>query len=153
MDEWINKLWYRQTLEYYSALKNEGGPAKPPPGHMGPGGIGGRLGDQAGGRGPPGGVPHPLRPEAGGSLGPFCSVEPKPYTPHPPGPFPALWVLSIGPAHRPNLTPVYAPPPTSKAFSTFFFPSSFFLLWSFWLLFRLYFYFYIFSNLSVSFLV
>ena len=101
---------------------------KAPPGHMGPGGIGGRPGrsGEAGRRVPPrleeqkreghlfcpleprklagllGGVPHPLRPEAGG---PFCSVKPKPHLPYTPPTFPALWVLSIGPAHCPNLTP------------------------------------------------
>ena len=101
---------------------------------MGPGGIGGRPGDQerqAGGSlqdrrrsrrggvphplesgkpaGLPGGVPCPLRPEEGGMPGTLLllapSVQPKPHPQHLPGPFPALWVLSMGPAHHPNPTP------------------------------------------------
>ena len=52
----------------------------------------------------PGEVPCPLRPGVGGTPGPLLFLEPKPHPPEPPGPFPALWVLSIGPAHHPNLT-------------------------------------------------
>ena len=48
----------------------------------------------------PGEVPCPLRPGVWGTPGPLLFLEPKP---HPPRPFPALWVLSIGPAHHPNL--------------------------------------------------
>ena len=69
----------------------------------------------------PGGVPHPLRPEAEARLDPFYSVEPKPHLPTPPGSFQALWVLSIGSAHHPNPIPAQAPPSTAKVFSTFFF--------------------------------
>ena len=109
-------------------------PSKPPflsSAHIGPGGLGGRPGrsGEAGGRGPPrpqkqerrgGRLPHPLeprkpaglpgevpcllRPRVGGTPGPLLFLEPKPHPPQPPGPFPALWVLSIGPAHHPNLT-------------------------------------------------
>ena len=124
-------------------------PQKPTLGHVGPGGVGGRLGENSGGRqeglsrtrgageeqraaapptqagkptGLPGGVPCPLRPEA--CLGPFCSVVPKPHTPHPPGPFPVLWVLSIGPAHRPNHPLPKYRPPQPRPFPPFFFFSS-----------------------------
>ena len=51
----------------------------------------------------PGEVPCPLRPGVGGTPGPLLFLEPKPHSPQPPGPFPALRVLSIGPAHHPNL--------------------------------------------------
>ena len=102
-------------------------PPKPPPGYVGPGGIGGRpRGEQEwqAGRaqqdqrsrkraeprksaGLPGGVPHPLRPEAGGTPGShlFLNLSPTPYPSHTPGPFPALWVLIRGPAHHPSPTP------------------------------------------------
>ena len=52
----------------------------------------------------PGEVPHPLRPGVGGMPGPLLLLEPKPHPPQHPGPFPALWVLSIGLTHHPNLT-------------------------------------------------
>ena len=51
----------------------------------------------------PGEVPCPLRPGVGVTPGPLLFLEPKPHPPQPPGPFPDLWVLSIGPAHHPNL--------------------------------------------------
>ena len=57
-------------------------------------------------RGPaglPGEVPPTLRQGVGGTPEPLLFLEPKPHPPRPPGPFPALWVLSIGPAHHPNL--------------------------------------------------
>ena len=41
----------------------------------------------------PGEVPRPLRPGVGGTPGNLLFLEP----------FPALWVLSIGPTHRPNI--------------------------------------------------
>ena len=101
-----------------------------PSGHIGSGGIGGRPGrsGEAGRRGPPrlkeqerrgwhlpypleprkpaglpGEVPCPLRPGVGGTTGTLLFREPKPHPPQPPGPFPALWVLSTGPGHCPNL--------------------------------------------------
>ena len=108
----------------------------------------------------PGEVPCPLRPGVGGMPGPLLFLEPKPHCLQPTGPFPALWVQSIGPGHHPNLALAYAPPPTGKAFSPFFFvffpSSSFSLLWyccTFQLLIHLYFYLYILSSISVSFLV
>ena len=86
----------------------------------------------------------------------LLSLNSTPHTPIPP-PFPALWVLSISPAHCPTLpllTPCHPQPRSFPPF--FFFSSSFFLLWfcfTFQLLFHLYFYFYFFSNIAVSFLV
>ena len=96
------------------------------------GGIGGRLGrsEDTGGRGPPrpqtrgageerkvfapltqaqeacwaprwGPLPSEIR--VGGMPGPLLFLEPKSHPPHPPGPIRALWVLSIGPTHHPNL--------------------------------------------------
>ena len=102
--------------------------------------------------------PQPLRQGVGGKPGPLLFLAPKPHPPQPPGPFPALGVLSIGPTHCPNLTLAYAPPSTAKVFPPFFFFLLFLLyllLWyqcTFWLLIHLYFYFYILSNISVSFL-
>ena len=106
-------------------------PSLPPPhSRIGPGGIGGRLGrsGEAGGRGlprpeeqerrgayfsqpiraqeacwAPGEVPCPLRPGVRGTTGALLFLEPKPNPPQPPGPFPALWVVSIGPTHCPKL--------------------------------------------------
>ena len=52
----------------------------------------------------PGEVPCPLRPGVEGTPGPRLFLEPKPHPPHPSGHFPALWVLSIGPTYRPNIT-------------------------------------------------
>ena len=52
----------------------------------------------------PGEVSYPLRPVWGGMPEPLLFLEPKPHPPQPPGPFAALWVLSIGPSHHPNLT-------------------------------------------------
>ena len=49
-------------------------------------------------------VPCPLRPGVRGTPGPLLFLEPKLHPPQLPGLFPALWVLSIGPAHHPNLT-------------------------------------------------
>ena len=98
----------------------------------------------------------PTRGKREARLGPFCFVEPRP-DPRPPGPFPALWVLNIGPAHSLKTPPLPKPHPHSQGlFSFFFSPFSFSLLWfcfTFKLLFHLYFYFYILSNISVSFLV
>ena len=51
----------------------------------------------------PGEVPFPLRPGVGGTPGPLLFLEPKPHLSQSLGPFPALWVLNIGPAHCPNL--------------------------------------------------
>ena len=67
-------------------------PPKPPPGHVGPGGMGGpRPLKHRKPAGLPGEVPHPLRPGVGVSrLGPFCSLSLSPTPPQPPGPFPAL---------------------------------------------------------------
>ena len=48
--------------------------------------------------------PCPLRPGVGAMPGPLLFLELKPHSPDPLGPFPALWVLSIGPAHCLNLT-------------------------------------------------
>ena len=75
----------------------------------------------------PGEVPCPLRPGVGGTPGPLLFLEPKPNCPWPSGPFPALWVLSIGPTHHPNLALAQAPPSTAKAFPPpFFFSFLFF---------------------------
>ena len=114
------------------------------------GGIGGRPGrsGEAGGRGPPrleeqerrggylshplehrkpaelpGEVPCPLRPGVGDTPGSLLFLEPKPHPPQSPGPFPALWVLSIGPA--PHSQGLSVPPPL---FFSFFPSSSFFFL-------------------------
>ena len=123
-------------------------------------GIGGRPGrsGEEGGRGPPrqeeqerrgvrlpcpleprkppglpGEVPCPLRLGVGDTPQPLLFLEPKPHPPQPSGPFPALWVLSTGPAHCPNLATAQALPSTAKAFPTppffFLFPSLFLLLW------------------------
>ena len=51
----------------------------------------------------PGEVPCPLRPGLGGTPGSLLFLECKPHPPQPPGNFPAMWVLSIGPTHCPNL--------------------------------------------------
>ena len=48
--------------------------------------------------------PCSLRPGVGGTPQPLLFLEPKPHAPHSLGPFAALWALSIGPAHHPNLT-------------------------------------------------
>ena len=94
----------------------------------------------------PGGVPCSLTRSGRHTWAPSVPLSLSPTPPYLPGPFPALWVLSIGPTHCPNPTLAYDLPSTAKAFSTFlgFFSSSFLLLWfcfPFWLLFHLYFYF------------
>ena len=63
------------------------------PAHLSPGSL---LGSQVE-------VPCPLRPGVGVTPGPLLFLEPKPHLAQPPGPFPALGVLSIGPTHLPNL--------------------------------------------------
>ena len=136
-------------------------PRSPHPARISLGGIGGRPGRsrEAGGRGPPrhqtreqerrggrlpclleprkpsglpGEVPFPLRPGVGVTPGRLLFLEPKPHSPQPSGSFPALWVLSIGPAQRPNLALAQAPLSTVKVFPSklFFvpFPSSFFTI-------------------------
>ena len=84
----------------------------------------------------PGEVPCPLRPAVGGTPGPLLFLEPKPHSPQPPGPFPALWVLSIGRTHH-QTSPMLRPrppqprPPPAHIFSLLFSfsSSSFLLLW------------------------
>ena len=77
----------------------------------------------------PGEVPCPLRPGVGVTPGPLMFLEPKSHLPQSPGPFPALWVLSIGPAHCPNLALAQVLPSTAMASPPLFFSfsSSFFL--------------------------
>ena len=53
----------------------------------------------------PAGLPGEVPPQDqgwGACLDAYCSVEPKTQPLQPPRPFPALWVLSIGPVHCPN---------------------------------------------------
>ena len=60
-------------------------------------------------------VPCPLRPGVGATPGPLLFLESKPHPSQPPGPFIALWVLSIGPTlHSKCLSPTFFflfPPP------------------------------------------
>ena len=116
-----------------SLLSSQANPlsSKAPPGHVGPWGqrkeakgrtaeagrrSPSRLEEQErrGGRLPhpfmprkpaglPGEVLCPLRPGVGATSGPLLFLEPKPHPPQHPRPFPALWVLSIGFPHYPNL--------------------------------------------------
>ena len=132
-EEWErSRGWSPGPLRLGRLLSPQAGTpvSKPHPSCMGHGGIGGRQGrsGEAGRRGPhrpekqerrrrhlphplepkkpaglPDEVPCPLRPGVGGTPGPLLFLELKPQPPQPSKPFPALWVLSIGPAHPPNL--------------------------------------------------
>ena len=110
-------LGHRETAELLGGSPALQGLPSPSPGRIGPGAKGGRLGrsEEAGGRGPsrpqtrgtgeerrafahpleprkpaglPGVVPCPLRPGVGGTPESLLFLEPNPYTPQPPGPFP-----------------------------------------------------------------